>query len=358
MSNLRNPIKSIVLPSSAFGIINKPENYWAMFYYAIIKTLRYQITISVPWTENELSLSEYKGAPREGGIFQRMKNTITNHAFEYLMEDFFLSTNGEKIFKEFCNLILEGYNIHDFQIKKMVVLKVGKDTSQVDYRKIILTEKTKYLLPNKLQTDGVLINTLKKSDIIKNTDLLVAISDGTSDYAFVGEVEGHHGESLYQPSYFSKGGGIKAYYSSFFIGASDKTKGAGNIDIKGKVSFNQLTNGRWVLNFSENHFFIKDYKTVINCMQGIIDGHFSVIENISDESHKKIINYIINGWQMNVCELLFNMRTDFALYIHGHDTYQAGTDPNSIVYRPSSDPSLKPLEHMLLQLVNIDKSSI
>ena len=130
--------ESILLPQIE-KIITDTACYWAAFYCSVLKTIRYQTNLNYYWGSSS-SLRDYKGELRENGFFNKMKNTVRNHAFEYVMVDFLKTTSGIKYFKELCTNVLSDYGISGFKISLMNIFKVGKDSEIFNAKKT--TKKT------------------------------------------------------------------------------------------------------------------------------------------------------------------------------------------------------------------------
>lgn len=325
---------TVLLPQAARGIIEDTASYWASFYCAILKTVRYQKNLPFNWGHSS-SLQDYKGALKESGFFGKMENTVLNHAFEYVMVDFLKTKTGFSYFKELCANILSEYEIKDFNITKMNIFKVGNDSefyfAQRNYKKT----KVLMLLPRGVKAYPTTITPgLSLDETLKNSDLFILISNDEETIGFVGEVEGNHGEHLFLPSYF-KDKPMKDKYCTFGIGVSDKNK-HGDASIKGEVSLNRSDAvERWILHFSKSNYFAKDYRHAVRSIKGLVDGHFGHLEDIEDPGHQKILEMIKSGWSKNVLELISSLEL-FVDYISpANNYYYQETVGEKILYRPS-----------------------
>ncbi|EMH4718913.1 hypothetical protein [Pseudomonas aeruginosa] len=329
-----NTDTTVLLPQAARGIIGDTASYWASFYCAILKTVRYQKNLPFNWGYSS-SLQEYKGALRESGFFGKMESTVLNHAFEYVMVDFLKTKTGVSYFKELCASILSEYDIKGFNITKMNIFKVGNDSEFHFARKNYDKTRVLMLLPRGIKaypttkTPGLSLN-----ETLKNSDLFILISNDEETIGFVGEVEGNHGEDLFLSSYY-KDKPMKDKYCTFGIGVSDKNKHGGN-SIKGEVSLNRSEAvERWILHFSKSNYFAKDYRSAVRGIKALVDGHFGYLEDIEDPGHQKILDMIREGWGKNVLELIAALEL-FVDYISpAKNYYYQEVVGEKILYRPS-----------------------
>ncbi|WP_157636526.1 hypothetical protein [Burkholderia ubonensis] len=314
-------------------LIKNSTSYWATFYCAILKAIRYQKNLQFTWGAST-SLQDYRGELRQSGFFRKMKDSLLNHAFEYVMADFLKTNVGISHFKNLCLNILKDFDINDFEITLMNVFKVGSDTEIHHARINYNNADVQMLLPNGLKAWRTsVIAGYNINGTLQNSDLFILISDGRKTVGFVGEVEGNHGEKLYRPSYYEKG---KGKYCTFGVSVSDKMEFSGN-SIKGNVSLNKSNiTGRWILNFSKSHYYIKDYNHAIENLQGLVDGHFGHLDFIEDAGHGRILGIIKDNWSKDVVDLISALEeiVDFA-FSSDNFHYQESID-GKIVYRPST----------------------
>lgn len=325
---------SIILPNHTKTIIQDTTAYWAAFYCSILKTVRYQKNLDHVWGNNK-SLKDYRGELRISGFFHRMRGKVQNHSFEYVMVDFLKTKTGIKIFKELCYKILSDYEIKDFNIELMNIFKVGNDTDIFNAKEEYNKDIVKMLLPKGIiALPKSVIPGYNLSGTLKYSDLLILISNGEETIGFVGEVEGVHGEGLFQKSYFTKNP-TKDKYCTFCIGVSDKKK-HGSTMIKDLITLNKDESiGRWTLHFSKSNSYIADYITAIENIQNLIDGHFGYMESIPDLGHKKIIDLIKNYWGKDIIELISSLES-LVEYVVSTNTFHYQEYNNGVLfYRPS-----------------------
>lgn len=334
---------SILLPHVG-KIVTDTTSYWAAFYCSALKTLRYQKNLPYGWGKNR-SLQEYKGELRISSFFTKMKDTVNNHAFEYVMVDFLKTNDGLKYFKELCGSVLNDYGINGFEISFMNIFKVGTDSEIFDARQNYEKNKLMMLLPNGIKAmpesrieipngDG---RRYRLGDTLKYSDLFIIISDGQETIGFVGEVEGNHGEDLYRKSYFFKNKN-KNLHCVFGVSVTDKIKHAG-ISIKENITLNRSEDvDRWILNFSKSNDFIKDYNSSIENLKNLIEGHFGYIDHeVKDAGHIKVLKIIKDAWGENIFDLISSLEV-FVDYVAPASNfhYQEETLDGKVIYRPST----------------------
>jgi len=328
---------TILIPRNETIIIDGDKSYWALFYCSILKALRYQKNLTSNWGDAK-SLREYKGDLRLNNFFSNMKNTIKNHAFEYVMVDFLKTKAGISAFKLLCDNILKSYGINDFLIHYMNVFKVGSDseiyTAREEYNKAELTMLLPRGIKAKPKTKISTIDGCTLTDALQYSDLFVIISDGSDTFGFVGEVEGNNGERLFTSAYFK--GSRKDKYCNFGIAASDK-KSHGDFFIKGNVSLNMDENiGRWILNFSKSDDYIIDYYTSIHSVQSLIEGHFSYMDSMKNVGHKDIIEIIRKNWSSDILELIHLLESFIDYAVPPNNFHYQETVNGNILFRPST----------------------
>lgn len=327
---------TIIIPKR--DIVDNDKSYWAIFFCSILKAIRYQKNLGSNWGGAK-SLKEYKGELRLNNFFSNMKNTIKNHAFEYVMVDFLKTNSGIDAFKLLCDSILKSYGVNDFYIRYMNVFKVGTDSevyrARVEYSKTELTmllPKGVMAKPKTIISD---INGCTLTETLNYSDLFIVISDGKDTFGFVGEVEGNNGEDLFSKSYFNRNA-RKDKYCSFGIAASDKKKHGDNL-IKGNVSLNMdEVIGRWILNFSKSSDYVTDYYSSIEAVQSLIEGHFSYMDSMPGGGRRDIVEIIKNNWSSDINELMHTLESfiDYAMPIdnfHYQEIYNG-----KVSFRPSS----------------------
>lgn len=271
-------------------ITDSAESYWAMFYCAILNTLVNQKNIKYRFKGH--SLQNYKGVLQHpSNFFNQMKSGIINHGLEYLMIDFLKSKDGKDVRDELFSTLLRQYGINDFHYSHMNIFKLGEDSEIHDvivkYNdpsiKIFAPHNKNYTFRKKRIGFTYDLSNVAKSFI--HSDLLIMVSNGKNHtYGFVGEVEGGHGEKIFLDSYWAKNDSIKSRYTSFAIGASDKKKSIDQITPKGNIILTRDQKERWLLHFSNSHYFIKSFGHAIKNIELCLGGHFSNIDGL-DDSH-------------------------------------------------------------------------
>ncbi|EML7933857.1 MULTISPECIES: hypothetical protein [Providencia] len=206
-------------------IITNTSSYWAMFYASIFKALAYQNNIE--FKLGARSPQAFRGALNTpSNLLGRIRNSIQNHAFEYLMMDLLRSRYGYETRVELVNKLLNSCGITDFEYTYLNVHKMGKDSILYN----IAMENpydVKVVVPKFNVATGVRegfqffthpINIALTN--YPNSDLLLIVSDGKNHtYGFLGEIEGRRGVNLFRESYWA---GEKGKYATFAIGISDK----------------------------------------------------------------------------------------------------------------------------------------
>ncbi|HGS4768389.1 TPA: hypothetical protein ACMD0O_004650 [Vibrio parahaemolyticus] len=318
-------------------------SYWAMFYCAILKTILYQKNLT--YRLKGSSLQSYRGElTNPANFFRSMKANIRNHGFEYLMIDFLRSSDGKELRDKLLNRLLERFGVHDFEHKFMNVFKLGDDSTLYDEISKYDDPNVKVLVPgNKVQefkrTKPLITGfTYPVSNIAQNfpwADLLIMVSDGRSHtYGFVGEVEGHHGEKLLQSSYWLKKEGIKSRHTTFALGASDRKARIDDVIVKENVVLTSDDSGREIVHFSNSNEFIKSFSHTLNNVELCLDGHYSNIE-IIDESHKKIVSIIADGWAKDLPDVIQDLER-FIKYDVYIDEYSYQSDEQTgTIFKPS-----------------------
>lgn len=314
-----------------------------MFYCSILKTIVFQKNIEYRLKTN--SLQEYRGTLEfPANFFNKMKNNIRNHGFEYLMIDYLRSVDGRDARDKLVSSLLLQYGVHDFEYTHLNIFKLGDDSSL--YREIeqFNDPDVKVLTPLQHRTFsragiihciGQTRPVSKVAESFLNSDLLIMVSDGRSHtYGFVGEVEGHHGEELFRDSYYEKRGGIKGRYTTFAIGASDRKK-IDSVIIKENIVLAKDEKGRMILHFSNSNGFIKSFTHAISNMELCLSGHFSNIESL-DDSHNKILNAVKSGWGADVHALIFNLEKMIEYDVDVKEySYQIDDNNGEVVWKPS-----------------------
>lgn len=334
----------ILLPK--FEIL-KPDDtipYWAGFYCAVLKTLRYQKNLETGWGRS-ISLKDYKGVLRDAGFFKVMKRNIYNHAFEYVMTDFLRTKLGINHFKLLCKEVLAEHGIANFEISLMNVFKVGND-SELHYGiKSYRFKRTSMLIPKigEVWPETILRSSerrLFKEDFnientLRNSDLLIVISDKNRTIGFVGEVEGNNGDGMFSPNYYKKKP-EKDKYCTFGVSVSDRKKLNGVV-LKNSIEVvKSEKTGRWLLNFSKSHSFSRDYYYSIDNIQALLEGHYGYQDNIEDEGHKRILEIIKIGWEKDVIDLIIELGEFVDFAINKKIFYYQQDQAGEIAYRPSS----------------------
>lgn len=327
-----NGDKSIILPQADKNIVEDTTSYWAAFYCSILKTIRYQKNLAYRWG-NSTSLQDYKGELRESGFFKGMKNTVLNHAFEYVMTDFLKTKPGLSYFKDLCKSILSDYDINEFDISLMNIFKVGTDSEIFNAKANYDKTELLMLLPNGIKAQPTsIVNGYSIGSTLKYSDLFIIISNGEETIGFVGEVEGNHGEELYRQSYYENNQ-LKKKHCTFGVSVSDKKTHAG-ISIKDSVTLNRSeATGRWILNFSKSNYYINDYHHAVENLQNLIEGHFGYLSAITDGGHEKILNLIKSNWKKDIVVLINELESlvDFAFAgdnFHYQETIEGKTVPD------------------------------
>ncbi|EHA16189.1 hypothetical protein [Halomonas sp. HAL1] len=324
-------------------LIDSGESYWAMFYCSILKTIAYQKNLE--YRLKTSSLQEYRGTLNyPANFFNKMKNNIRNHGFEYLMIDYLRSVDGIDARDKLVSELLFQYGIHDFEYTHLNIFKLGEDSSL--YRMIeqfddpdvkILTplEHHAFSRMGRILCNGQTRPVSKVAESFLHSDLLIMVSDGKNHtYGFVGEVEGHHGEQLFRSSYYEKNGGIKGRYTTFAIGASDRKK-FDDVVIKDNIVLAKDEKGRLILHFSNSNAFFKSFKHAINNMELCLSGHFSNVEGL-DDSHNKILSIVESGWEKNVQDLIYNLEKIIEYDIDLNEySYQTDSDEGDVIWKPS-----------------------
>jgi len=322
------------LPQAAKNIAEDTTSYWAAFYCSILKTIRYQKNLTHGWGSS-ISLQDYKGELRESGFFKGMKNTVLNHAFEYVMVDFLKTNQGISYFKELCQNILSDYNISGFDISLMNIFKVGTDSEIFNANQNYNSTAVLMLLPNGIKAKpNSVIKGYTIESTLKYSDLFIVISNGEETIGFVGEVEGNHGEDLYLESYYQKNK-MKDKHCTFGVSVSDKKTHA-DISIKENITLNKSEAvGRWILNFSKSNYYIKDYHHAIENLQNLIEGHLGYMDAIGDIGHSKILNIIKLSWKKDILDLISQLEDLVDFVFSGNNYHYQETIDGKIVFRPS-----------------------
>lgn len=325
---------SILLPQADKNIPEDTASYWAAFYCSILKTIRYQKNLAHGWGSSS-SLQDYKGELRESGFFKGMKNTILNHAFEYVMVDFLKTKSGIVYFKKLCQNVLADYDIKGFEISLMNIFKVGTDSEIFNANQSYNRTDVLVLLPGGIKAKPTsVIKGYNIGSTLKYSDLFIMISNGEETIGFVGEVEGNHGENLYLESYYQKNK-MKDMHCTFGISVSDK-KTHSDISIKENITLNKSEAvGRWILNFSKSNFYIKDYHHAIENLQNLIEGHLGYMDSIADEGHSRILNVIKQDWRKDILELISRLELLVDFVFSGTGFHYQETIDGKVVYRPS-----------------------
>lgn len=322
--------------------LNDSASYWAMFYCAILKTILYQKNL--PYALKGSSLQSYRGElEHPSNFFNSMKASVRNHAFEYLMMDFLRSNDGKGIRAKLIDELLARFGIHGFKYKLINVFKLGGDStlyaeiSDYDNPKVtvFVPNSTVEFEADKEHNDLIFIFPVDQiATKFRYSDLLIMISDGERTFGFVGEVEGLHGEKLFQPAYWNQKEGIKSKFTSFALGASDRKK-VSDVIAKENVVLTTDESGRVIINFSNRNEFIKSYDQALNNIELCLDGHYKKI-NSTDESHEKIIKIITSGWKKSIPDVISNLEEliDYDVDIDEF-SYQDYDEHNEIVYKPS-----------------------
>ena len=335
---------SIILPQVGKNIVEDTTSYWAAFYCSILKTIRYQKNLTHGWGSS-ISLQDYKGELRESGFFKGMKNTVQNHAFEYVMVDFLKTNAGISYFKDLCQCILADYNINGFEISLMNIFKVGTDSEIFNAKQSYNSATLLMLLPNGIKAKPTsVVKGYTIDSTLKYSDLFIMISNGEETIGFVGEVEGNHGEDLYLESYYQKNK-MKDKHCTFGVSVSDKKTHA-DVSIKENITLNKsIAVDRWILNFSKSNYYIKDYHHAIENLQNLIEGHLGYMDAIEDSGHSKILNIIKLSWKKDVLELISQLESLVDFVFAGNSFHYQETIDGKIVYRPSPLvlPGLLPL---------------
>ncbi|PMX22192.1 MULTISPECIES: hypothetical protein [unclassified Pseudomonas] len=346
---------SIILPQAAKNLVEDTTSYWAAFYCSILKTIRYQKNLAHGWGSSK-SLQDYKGELRESGFFKGMKNTVSNHAFEYVMVDFLKTRSGLSHFKKLCENILSDFDINGFDITLMNIFKVGTDSelfnANANYDKTDLL----MLLPGGIKAKRTsIIQGYSIGSTLKYSDLFIIISNGEETIGFVGEVEGNHGEDLYRQSYYEKNT-LKNKHCTFGVSVSDKKTHAGT-SIKNSITLNRSEIvGRWILNFSKSNYYITDYHHAIENLQNLIEGHFGYMSAIADNGHTKILDLIKLGWKKDIFDLINQLEGLVDLALSGDIFHYQETIEGKTVYRAS--PLELPGELPLYAIVEEDATAI
>ncbi len=343
---------SILLPHADKNIAEDTDSYWAAFYCSILKTIRYQKNLAHGWGSSS-SLQDYKGELRESGFFKVMKNTVINHAFEYVMADFLKTNSGIIYFKELCASVLSDYDINGFEIELMNIFKVGTDSELFNANKNYNNADVLMLLPGGIKAKPTsVIKGYNIIDTLKFSDLFIMISNGEETIGFVGEVEGNHGEALYLESYYQKNK-LKDKYCTFGISVSDKKTHSGS-SLKESITLNRSESvGRWILNFSKSNYYIKDYHHAIENLQNLIEGHLGYMSAIADAGHARVLDIVRQGWKKNVEELISQLEALVDFVFYGTNFHYQETIDGTVFYRPS--PLVIPGQ---LPLYSIRKNSV
>lgn len=347
--------RSIILPQAAKNLVEDTTSYWAAFYCSILKTIRYQKNLTHGWGSSK-SLQDYRGELRESGFFKSMKNTVLNHAFEYVMVDFLKTRSGLSYFKNLCEKILSEYDINGFDIALMNIFKVGTDSEIFNAKANYDKKDLLMLLPGGIKAKPTSrIKGYSLDSTLKYSDLFIIISNGEETIGFVGEVEGNHGEDLYRQSYYEKNT-QKNKHCTFGVSVSDKKMHAG-ISIKNSITLNRSEIvGRWILNFSKSNYYISDYHHAIENLQNLIEGHLGYMSSIADNGHTTILNLIKLGWKKDIFDLINQLEDLVDLALSGDIYHYQETIEGKTVYRAS--PLALPGELPLYAIAEDDATPI
>lgn len=333
-------------------LVNSATSYWAMFYYAILKTVANQKNIKYPLIQP--SLESYRGVLKHpANFFHQMRSSLRNHGFEYLMIDFLRSQDGSEIFAQLTSSLLQENGINDFDIKLLNIFKLGSD-SLVSKRisgyknpdvKIFLPGRTESVFERKKAGLSISYSSGNISAAFGFCDLFIMVSDGAKHtYGFVGEVEGQHGERLFREDYWGGKNGLKSKFATFALGASDRKKNIEAVSPKGNIVLHRDASGRWVVHFSDSSEFIKDFTHAISNLELCLGGHSSNIR-ITDKSHESVLALITKNWGVDK-EIVFShleQLIDYSVDTHMF-YYQNDIEDLNMAEHATYSPSLIALE--------------
>lgn len=333
-------------------LVNSATSYWAMFYYAILKTVANQKNIKYPLTQ--ASLESYRGVLKHpANFFHQMRSGLKNHGFEYLMIDFLRSQDGSEIFDQLTNSLLQENGISDFDVKFLNIFKLGSD-SLVSNRisgyqnpdvKIFLPGRTESVFARKKAGLSISYSAENISAAFSFCDLFIMVSDGEKHtYGFVGEVEGQHGERLFRDDYWGKKDGLKSKFATFALGASDRKKNIETVSPKGNIVLHRDVGGRWIVHFSDSLEFVKDFTHAISNLELCLGGHSSNIR-ITDKAHENVLALITKNWGVDK-EIVFSQLEQLIDYSVDTHTfyYQNNLEEISMAGDANYSPSLIVLE--------------
>lgn len=325
-------------------VLHSGLSYWAMFYCSILKAITYQKNIDYRLVSQ--SLQNYRGTLAfPSNFFNKMKASVRNHGFEYLMIDYLRSKDGADVRKILTDSLLRQYGISDFEITHLNIFKLGEESvlyeeiskyNDPDVKIITPAAQQIFKRAGRNQLQGQTRPVSKVAETFLHSDLLLMVSDGRNHtYGFIGEVEGGHGENLFRGSYFNNNNGIKGKYTTFALGASERKAPIDGVAVKENVVLTQDSEGRLILHFSNSNEFIKSFKHAINNMELCFDGHFSNIDGL-DFNHEEVIKIISNNWNGSVHELIFQLENHIEYDMDVREyMYQTEDENGEFIYKPS-----------------------
>lgn len=267
-------------------IYDNSLSYWSMQFISILECLVYHKNLQFRAVGDSHSISSLATMKSQypNSFFDLMANSIQNWGMQYFMVHFLNHRMGLKIVDGIKENLDGLFNIPHYQNYNDFRFYISGLDSELPSK---ISRRYDEIYPRYTELDF-----LEKDYLVKNSDFCLILKDTDEDknIAIFGEIEGNHGDKLFQDSFWNH----KPNLCVLGIGAVDGyKKGVFYIEeflYKGKYpKLNVL--------FEKNSFVVRDFYFVINEFRIIFNYGKSHISYHENSNYSYIVNeIIIKNW--------------------------------------------------------------
>ncbi|MFM0596656.1 hypothetical protein [Paraburkholderia dilworthii] len=279
------------------GVIQNYKSYWATHFYAVLQCLHSHRTLNYTPT----ALAYYPSwklrdlrADLPFNFFHQIESYLQNWGFQYFMSVFLNYKMSSDIVDQLIGRLSRLYNIQ--LLNRHIGYRFFLAGSDSILSEGLLDEFTE-VFP--LQLNG---NRSNAQHLAQQSDLCLVLSFPIpyARLAIFGEVEGLHGHSLSNESYWKE----KLPFCVITIGVIE---GAGKNVYISDTFINNIP--RVNLVFERKHPVVQDFLKVLNFMRVLFSEGGGTKMRSGDEEFDFFFNKVRQHWDKNTVELIDDLRT-------------------------------------------------
>lgn len=274
-------------------IYDNSLSYWAMHFISVLECLMYHKNLEFPAIRIEQSISSLalmKGN-YPNSFFDKLSNYIKNWGMQYFMVHFLNHKMSLNIVDNIKNKLDYFFNIPNYQDYDDFEFYISGHDTELSKN---LDNRYDEIYPNNFD-----FNFIDKDNLIANSDICLILKNNEEDrnIAIFGEIEGNHGDKLFNDSFWFG----KSNYCVLGIGAVEGHQ-------KGKFYIEAfLFLGKYPkinLLFEKNNYVIRDFWAVISEFQSIFN-YAAKYRNHHISNFSYIVNeVIVKNWNEPILDVL------------------------------------------------------